>query len=148
MFLSIATATVLACGCRTLSIDQKEKSVKGPFNQELEGSWSTFVTDHGFGTSVLIANFEKSGQYTFVWAWSLPSTPQEDGSQPVLGMSERGKYHVQGDTLYLDPLESDSILARRCMIRLPRKDVLILTVDEFHTYNFMKSQRINEVKGP
>jgi hypothetical protein len=100
-----------------------------------------FASDHGFGTSVLIANFEKTGQYTFIWVGPLPSASQEDGTQPMPGTREEGKYHVQGNTLYLDPLGDNATAARRLTISFPRKDVLVLNFDGFHVYNFMKCQK-------
>jgi hypothetical protein len=110
-------------------------------NQGISGTWSTFASDHEFGTSVLIANFEKTGQYTLIWVGPLPSTPQENGTQPTPGTREEGKYHVQGNTLYLDPLGGDATVGRRLTISLPRKDVLVLNLDGFHIFNFMKCQR-------
>ena len=135
VLLGIAVVGILLGGCRTPSSGQKGRSTQG-----ITGTWSTFTSGHGFGSSVLIADFEKTGRYTLTWAGPLPATPQPDGSQPLQGLYEEGRYHIDGNTLYLEPQGGDTTARWKCTITFPRQDTLILNTDGVHAYNFMRCQ--------
>ena len=135
LILCASIYLVSLSGCCSLPNREEHPSSKDISYEEIKGKWSAVVTDHGFGSSVLVADFEKSGFYTFTWIGPLSLASQTDGSQPVLGTVQEGKYHISGNVLHLESSHPE-----QCTITL-HENLLILAFNENRIYNLMKSSK-------
>jgi hypothetical protein len=104
---------------------------------EIRGRWASIVTDHGFGSKALLADFDPDGRYRLTWIGPLPTVAQESGSQPIGGEVEEGKYYSVSDLLYLTRTGENT---EKCTVTL-RGGVLVLAFDEHRIYAFAKVER-------
>lgn len=125
------STVVLFGSCTPMKVSEGNAAVQGISRQQIVGSWGSVVTDDGFGSKVLVVQFDKGGGYTFTWVGPLPLVQQTSGSQPAIGEVETGRYRIRVDTIYFDSAGSSG--AQHCRVTT-EKGVLVLAFDENRVY--------------
>jgi hypothetical protein len=150
MFIRIIILLGLIClgslfGCRGLRQEtiQESDPVKSDNRAELLGRWATIVAEKGFGSMVLVVQFNKNGHYSLVSVGPFESFPQGGESLGLNGEVQEGQYQIQNGLLHLDRTDG---VSEQCTITM-EKGVLILAFNEHRIWTLGRLEPITSARG-